>query len=111
MITFTFSHWAWGDCSHLKEELREMKVAQSQIAENLLDNYRMAAGQVRYTAIKMNSDSSKQRLYVREQAIRSSEAHTERLAKTESLVNRLSKAIDILFKKIAICLRQKQKLD
>ena len=107
MITLTFAHWAWGDCASINEELRDMKAAQSQITLNLLENYKTAADQVAYTAIKMNSDSSKQRLFVREQAIRSSTAHAKRLAKSEAIVAGLSKATDVLIKKIAICIKEK----
>lgn len=107
VVTLTFSHWAWGSCGDLKEELKDMRQAQSQITYNLLENYRVAAEQVSYTAIKMNNDSSKQRLYVREQALRSAKAHTQRLEKTEVIVHKMNKAIDELIKKVAACLRQK----
>ncbi len=106
MVTLTFSHWAWGaDCSSIKEELKQMRAAQSQITENLLENYRSAADQVSYTAIKMHSDSPKQRLYVREQALRSAKAHAKRVDKTEGIVLKLNKAIDGLIKKVAMCVK------
>lgn len=107
VITLTISHWAWGDCMDLREDLRQMRAAQSQITQNLLDNYRVSSEQVSYTAIKMNTDSSKQRLFVREQALRSAKAHTQRLEKSELIVSRMNKATDELIKKIANCLKQK----
>lgn len=107
MITLTFSHWAWGavDCSSIKDELKQMRAAQSQITENLLENYKSASEQVSYTAIKMHSDSTKQRLYVREQALRSAKAHTKRVDKTEAILAKLNKATDDLTKKVALCLK------
>lgn len=107
LATLTFSHWAWGDCGDLRVELKQMRAAQSQITENLLENYKTAASQISYTAIKMNTDSSKQRIFVREQALRSTKAHSQRLEKTEAIVTRLNKATDDMIKKIAICLKQK----
>ncbi len=106
LITLTFSHWTWGSCDDLKQELKDMRQAQSQITENLLENYKTAAEQVSYTAIKMNTESSKERLYVREQAIRSAKAHTQRFEKTEALVSRLNKATDSLIKKAADCFKK-----
>lgn len=106
MLTLTFSHWAWGtDCSSIKEELKQMRAAQNQINGNLIENYKAAAEQVSYTAIKMHSDSTKQRLYVREQALRSAKAHGKRIDKTEAIVLKLNRAIDDLIKKIASCVR------
>ena len=105
--TLLFSHWAWGDCADLRGDLKQMRVAQSQITEHLLGNYKTASDQVSYTAIKMNTDSSKQRLFVREQALRSAKAHEVRLEKTAALVSRMNKATDELIKKVAICLKQK----
>jgi type II secretory pathway component PulC len=105
MATLTFSHWAWGNCRDLKEELKQMRAAQTQITNNLLDNYKVAGEQVSYTAIKMNTDSAKQRLYVREQALRSSKAHAHRLEKTEVIAHKLGKATDDLIKKLAVCIK------
>lgn len=106
MITLTFSHWVWGaDCGSIKEELKQMRAAQSQITENLLENYKSAAEQVSYTAIKMHTDSTKQRLYVREQALRSAKAHSKRVDKTEAILAKLNKATDELVKKTAACVR------
>lgn len=104
MTTLLFSHWAWGDCGRLKDELKDMRAAQGQVTKNLLENYKTASEQLAYTAIKMNNDSSKERLYIREQALRSGKAHTQRLQKTEAIVSRLNKAIDELIKKTAACL-------
>lgn len=105
MITLMFSHWAWGsvDCSSIKDEFKQMRAAQSQITENLLENYKSASEQVSYTAIKMHSDSTKQRLYVREQALRSAKAHVKRVNKTEVILAKLTKATDELIKKVTIC--------
>jgi hypothetical protein len=106
MITLTFSHWAWGeDCRSIQDELQQMRAAQKQITMNLLDNYKTAGEQVSYTAIKMHSDSTKDRLYVREQALRSAKAHSKRADKTEILINKLSKATDELIKKVAHCVK------
>jgi hypothetical protein len=107
VLTLTFSHVVWGatDCSSLKEDLKQMRAAQSQITENLLENYKSAAEQVSYTAIKMHSDSTKQRLYVREQALRSAKAHAKRAEKTEVIINKLNRATDELIKKVASCVK------
>lgn len=82
-----------------------MRAAQSQITENLLGNYKSAAEQVSYAAIKMHSDSTKQRLYVREQALRSAKAHAKRVEKTEVIINKLNRATDELIKKVAACVK------
>ncbi|OYZ23010.1 MAG: hypothetical protein B7Y39_06510 [Bdellovibrio sp. 28-41-41] len=106
LLTLTFSHVVWGaDCSSLKDDLKQMRAAQSQITENLLGNYKSAAEQVSYAAIKMHSDSTKQRLYVREQALRSAKAHAKRVEKTEVIINKLNRATDELIKKVAACVK------
>lgn len=108
LVTLTFSHWAWGaDCASIKEELKQMRAAQSQIAENLLENYRVAGEQIAYTATRMHYDSTKQRLYVREQALRSAKAHADRAGKTNTILKKMNKATDALIKKIASCVKEK----
>ncbi|MBL7545267.1 MAG: hypothetical protein JNL11_15720 [Bdellovibrionaceae bacterium] len=106
MITLTFSHWAWGSgCDSVKAELKQMRAAQNQISQNLIENYKSAAEQVSYTAIKMHDDSPKRRLFIREQALRSAKAHSKRADKTELTLNKLNKATDELIKKVANCIR------
>lgn len=84
-----------------------MRAAQMQVSENLLENYKVAAEQISYTATRMHDDSTKQRLYVREQALRSAKAHMARAEKTEVILDKMNKATDDLIKKIAKCIKKK----
>lgn len=111
ITSVSFAHWAWGStasrsyCFSIKEELKQMRQAQSQISKNLLENYKTASEQVSYVAVKMHDDSPKQRLYVREQALRSAKAHKKRVEKTEVILHNLAKAVDELIKKTANCIK------